>query len=30
MQGEATWLLPAGTYPYWRGQVESISFELAR
>jgi len=30
LQGEASWLLPAGPTPYWRGRVASLSFEPAR
>ncbi len=29
-EGEVAWLLPTGLYPYWRGKLESISFEPAR
>lgn len=28
-EGEVAWLLPSGPYPYWRGKLESISFEPA-
>ena len=28
-EGEVAWLLPSGPYSYWRGKLESISFELA-
>ena len=30
LEGEVAWLLPAGPYPYWRGQLETISYETAR
>lgn len=30
LEGEVAWLLPSGPYPYWRGRLESISYEPAR
>jgi hypothetical protein len=30
LEGEVAWLLPAGPYPYWRGKLETISYEPAR
>jgi hypothetical protein len=29
LEGEVAWRLPQGPYPYWRGRLESISFEPA-
>jgi hypothetical protein len=29
-RGEVSWLLPAGPWPYWRGQITNIEFELER
>jgi hypothetical protein len=30
MRGEVAWLLPQGRKPYWRGEVEFLSYEAAR
>jgi hypothetical protein len=29
-RGEVSWLLPEGPWPYWRGQITNIEFELER
>ncbi|MGB9610804.1 MAG: DUF6920 family protein [Bryobacteraceae bacterium] len=29
-EGEASWLLPSGPHPYWRGRISSIEFGFAR
>jgi len=29
LEGEVAWLLPAGPQPYWRGLIETISYEFA-
>ena len=29
-EGEASWILPSGPRPYWRGRISSIEFESAR
>jgi hypothetical protein len=26
--GEVAWMLPAGPWPYWRGQITSITYEF--
>jgi hypothetical protein len=28
LEGEVAWLLPEGVQPYWRGRIESISYEF--
>jgi hypothetical protein len=28
-EGEVAWMLPAGTWPYWRGRITSITYEFA-
>lgn len=30
IDGEVAWLLPEGVRPYWRGRIESISYEFAQ
>jgi hypothetical protein len=30
LQGEVAWLAPEGRKPYWRGTIETISYEFAR
>jgi hypothetical protein len=30
LQGEVAWLAPQGRKPYWRGRIETISYEFAR
>jgi len=29
LEGEVSWLTPAGPHPYWRGRITEISFEFA-
>jgi hypothetical protein len=30
LDGEVAWLLPEGRWPYWRGHIEEIHYELGR
>ncbi len=30
LDGEVTWMFPAGTRPYWRGRITNIVYEFAR
>ncbi len=30
LEAEVEWILPAGPYPYWRGEITSIDYEYPR
>jgi Family of unknown function (DUF6920) len=30
LEGEASWLLPEGPRPYWRGRIKSLTYEFVR
>jgi hypothetical protein len=30
IEGEVAWMLPAGRWPYWRGQITSIAYEFVQ